>query len=683
MSTLENPNSATDPELSSNSSKQAAQHFNTPFIARSSDLSLSKDHEEDSLLNSIKDGSEEDPTYIPTHSPRDKGKNKAREQHRGNSTESSESSQDSSNGHVYGDRPNRFYGAPSTWYTWTHGEREIAESLATERARDLSVHLFNAFALNSRARHYRMNAVSGKVTTGPNESEGFKPPKVWTAWPLPPEEVPREPAKPIWDSADATSFHEQQDLRPSAELEEMIIATTLRFAKDKLNSRETASEDPEAVPTAHEPQLSLNGSTDLTTTPGPSEVTGNTSSAAGSEVDQGFDPNDMYTSQPYESNETIAEQRKSVEESDSAGDMSPTFLTDDEDARLVLRPIARHVLSKMDDLLTGLHTVRASYAKQRPKRRFNSLSGEDTDAAHAWSSSRSMKRKRARLPNGNADSEFSEGASTSQSKRTKNMRSSHRTPADAKIARLALRDWSEVIGTASLTDWDPDVVARASGRCAAVFGEDMQFRTFFEGERVGRKAAEASSVEHTASGRKPARHSEDPLQPAGWITEAETDVGDTTDVDSEDEEPEILCCPVRDCEQHDHAFTSWLSLQQHMKESHSIKKYGKRKTAKTPRPPVAETADTEAEAYTTEGERRYPCPVSSCSRAQKPFNRRNNLYNHLRKIHQDFDVQTFKKLQRKDVGERRGKWNDERRRHSRPRSTTPFPGEANQMELDD
>lgn len=44
-------------------------------------------------------------------------------------------------------RPNRWRGHPSTWKTWTESERRTWAALENERRRDLSVHLFNAFAL--------------------------------------------------------------------------------------------------------------------------------------------------------------------------------------------------------------------------------------------------------------------------------------------------------------------------------------------------------------------------------------------------------------------------------------------------------------------------------------------------------------------------------------------------------
>lgn len=44
-----------------------------------------------------------------------------------------------------------------------------------------------------------------------------------------------------------------------------------------------------------------------------------------------------------------------------------------------------------------------------------------------------------------------------------------------------LRDWSDVIGAASLSGFKPDVVARAAQRCANLFGQGMDMQTLLEG----------------------------------------------------------------------------------------------------------------------------------------------------------------------------------------------------------
>lgn len=52
---------------------------------------------------------------------------------------------------LYETRPNRWKGNKATWNTYTQEERLLHRSMEQVRNRDLSVHLYNAFALRNRA----------------------------------------------------------------------------------------------------------------------------------------------------------------------------------------------------------------------------------------------------------------------------------------------------------------------------------------------------------------------------------------------------------------------------------------------------------------------------------------------------------------------------------------------------
>lgn len=49
------------------------------------------------------------------------------------------------------------------------------------------------------------------------------------------------------------------------------------------------------------------------------------------------------------------------------------------------------------------------------------------------------------------------------------------------LGNWGLRDWSDVIGAASLSGFKPEVVARAAQRCADLFGQGMEMQTLLEG----------------------------------------------------------------------------------------------------------------------------------------------------------------------------------------------------------
>ena len=48
--------------------------------------------------------------------------------------------------------------------------------------------------------------------------------------------------------------------------------------------------------------------------------------------------------------------------------LRPVMMADDDLATTLLRTSIQHILSKLDDLLLGLHRARAAYASTRPRK---------------------------------------------------------------------------------------------------------------------------------------------------------------------------------------------------------------------------------------------------------------------------------------------------------------------------
>lgn len=667
-SSPEDSNFATDDNVSTSSTGQPAQYAEAIPSSHSSDDSSSGHLEDNELLNlppPIVDDSDEDPTFLPERPQRQRSKAGA-----------DEPQDDSSSGpdavqlsqpltHVYEDRPNRFLGPSSTWYTWTKEERNITSFLSNEQATDLSAHLFNAFALKSRARQHRISVTTGEATDAADYDAYFKPPKVWTAWPLPPEEVPRESQKLIWDPSDPMSYRTSPDLRPSVDLEETCIAMGLHFAKEMFNNRNTDFSTAESDLKGTISPSNSSGGTMQDVIIKADEIPADPPRIAESSNNSDFLFDEVYTSQPYESigqtddGDRINDRQEAVHEN-----VPPMFMADDDDARSILRPITRDMLSRLDRLLFNLHTIRSSYATQGSNIRLKRSSKTDTAAVASVSSSASPRKKDTRLSHTVSRAETSDSASSSHERRTKNMRSSHRTPHDVQISRLALRDWSEILGTASITDWTPDVVGQASERCAALFREDMLFRTFYEGDNSGKKSETAHFIEQTASGREPVKNAEAALHPTGWFTEPGSENEIELDTEIENDGPHDFHCVVRDCDRRHRPFPNWYQLQKHIKDFHRVRRGPKSRSDELPSTSGTDFAETEVED-TTYGDDAYACPVASCNRAQKLFSRLPNLYSHIRKQHRTFDVEKFKKLQSQKRSERRGRQNDHKRRRNR------------------
>lgn len=348
-------------------------------------------------------------------------------------------------------RPNEYRGPPSTWRNWTAPERELATSLDQLGAKDLAVHLFNAVRLKQRGgNRYRRRQVqkSGDENEG-SVGKTWVPPQVWTAWPLAPAEVPREGDERRWEDHDALSKpYPGKTSRPSEVLGELLVAQVLRKARGRFREREWGHSEPETPRSRRK-----------------------SSSKA----------------QPHRSGESNHDEKPM--------ELRPVIMADDERASQILQPTIRHVMAKLDDLLMGLHHARSSYVS------FDDSEDKSQSQTKERMSSRSRARKRNRsisatLPEMIASSGLSEDSAAenelaskamsgprSQTKRPRpSSRKSENCNTRSRKRIMGVRDWSDVLGIASMTGWEPSVVERSAARCASLFGENITFRTLEEGE---------------------------------------------------------------------------------------------------------------------------------------------------------------------------------------------------------
>ncbi|GAB1191688.1 hypothetical protein APSETT444_000870 [Aspergillus pseudonomiae] len=242
-------------------------------------------------------------------------------------------------------RPNRFRGAESQWRKLTAEDRQNAEALETIRARDLAAHLYNAYALRVRARELARQAVEAGESE--DETKFFGPPKRWAAWPMSATEVPRGNEHVRRGEDEAWTLRMRPDPRPSAELEESLMAIMLKDAKEKFQTR-----------------------------PWDDKL----SSVQQWAMSQAKTQNDTATDGEQESDlDLLAEPS-----------LRPVVQADDEKSRLQLRPLTRNILTQFDDLLMALHNAR------------NGGEGADDSSASEWqtdtesiASSISSRKRRA------------------------------------------------------------------------------------------------------------------------------------------------------------------------------------------------------------------------------------------------------------------------------------------------
>ncbi|KAM5449906.1 hypothetical protein MaudCBS49596_004668 [Microsporum audouinii] len=423
-------------------------------------------------------------------------------------------------------RLNKFHGPPSTWRGWTERERHDFAALETIRSRDLSIHLYNSFMLKKAAKEAKAKNLAHSMLNGtpseekPHSASLFAPSRGWAAWPMPVDEVPRADERINRDSDDAWTLRMAPDDRPSAELEECLISHMMKSSRERFEARPWDWRGARRFEREGSPEENDNQSL---TTKEESEFS------------------DFHLPRPK---------------------LRPVVQTDDDKSRRLLRPEARNIIGKLDDLLLSLQEARSTYSSM-PQGLINESKIPNLRARNSATSPpnrRSNPSSEAGSENEKDDDDDS--ASISPSRGPENNVEGFRTfpPTDLspqkQPVRFGLRDWSEIIGVASLTGWPAAAVMRASRRCADLFGEDQVFRTMHEGTvRLGRAEdgmpcwrhaeSDQSETDSTlAEGRPTSRGIDNPKQDAKY-------------------------CPVTGCSRQLRGFSRSWNLNQHLKNAHS------------------------------------------------------------------------------------------------------------------
>lgn len=647
---------------------------------------------------------------------------------------------------TYFTRPNRYHGPPSTWRSWTADDRAVAESLDIARAGDLSVHLYNAFDLKMRSQAEQVarlarngGQIDGKARSDDDEegaSRQFTPPDVWTAWPLRRKHVLRD--SQLQAAARLSRFGPEMYM-PSTPLAEALLATTLRHAKEKWEARSKKAKpqqqttrnhdwkdereftekkiksqeaDEEARGIAADRESVDSGST------AESEAVSNVSNAAA--LNENLPPGtQLFSSQAF----AALDSSSSEDEPSTTGseEDEPVFSADDDRARQLLQPAIRHILTQFDDLLGGLHEARVAYAlkgddsRSRSRSRLSVTQTTTDDEQFIQSGSRAASVKRGRK----RKRALSESRHTGKEQSSRSRGRSATKKSEKRRQQYALRDWSDVMGMALLKGWNTQTVARASERCARLFGQNMAFRTFHQG--IDRKitaqpeepwfeetlayvplqnedhaqdephpltynipSTESQKIEciRTSSSCSRCRSIRSRCQPLNPVSTDElgkkvscsaclslTTLGAQCSGILIQPRPTSAArtCPYQDCPRHAPAksFAKMYHLQRHLTDVHGD--IYSPLTSPAPSTPVTND-HVHNESATPEHIRsatHLSCPVSSCPQSARVYTRSTRLYDHIRRKHPEFDVDALKQIVARS-GER-GKYD---RSRSRSRQAT-------------
>lgn len=436
-------------------------------------------------------------------------------------------------------RPNRWDGPPSTYRQLISDERGAYEAILANRSRDLAAHLYDSFVLRKQ---------KAEASLGP-EDESEDPAavkKVWVGWPMLADNVPRSDEYIRRQFDDPDTYRRAPDPRPSADIEEAIITNLLQTAKGMFMEREWDLEQLRAL---------------------------------------------RVRSQGGQSSKLDTDVRRSKREASEPADpnhepLYPVLQADDDKSRRQLRPLSREILAQMDRVLTGLHHAMQGRTRVRD-------SGEESKSDTGSETSRSRSRSRGRRRATKKSSRASRAQNRSRSRLaadgneemddTPKPRGRKRKPDRYIFHRGEQRDWSEVMGIASMIGLPQDVVMKASKRCADLFGQDMEFRRFHEGRMCKMKRlpsgkwrrayieseTEDENEKDPASAPKPRRRGQAEQLPH-------------YNSDGEPTLPRLalrykgkgahrkfdILCPITTCPRHTDGFSRTWNLTQHLRKAH-------------------------------------------------------------------------------------------------------------------
>ena len=344
----------------------------------------------------------------------------------------------------------------------------------------------------------------------PLQEQIFHPPKVWTAWPLPSDDVPRE-GETGWHEEGYTYKLKQKE-RPSRNLEDILVATTLKYAGERFASRESAEAN---VENSEEPLPSHNIL----------QVDSDVEDQAGIVLVDGIRRSAKRSSVPQPQTQ-----------------LRPVISADDERSRSILRPSVRHTLSMLDETLMALHHARTTCRRYsgsqpntddegiaesvpddspwkrpkgrprdfsdlthrplvpasikehlvepsillpkkkypgRPKKVYPRLEGEN-EQEYLIRIARQQKKPMPSFASPAPNVPVTKSTSPKLKRNTPHKRATSEDLRNRHQRILGLRDWSEVVGTAALVGFSESVVARTTQRCANLFGQGMTMRVMLE-----------------------------------------------------------------------------------------------------------------------------------------------------------------------------------------------------------
>jgi hypothetical protein len=302
--------------------------------------------------------------------------------------------------------------------------------------------------------------------------KSWAPPASWTAWPMRASQVPKDifmPGKPNED--DIYTFRRHGAVTAWGQLEDILSGTILRSAEERFSKRNFHPEESQQRGTNREQKADFQDPDDASTIEvesGGEEGDETESEPATEEDDDDETGDDVEVKKRDETDAARTDtEADEAENSDATSrrnthehllhmdDYRPVLSADDDISYSLLRPHSRHIISKLDDLLTILHNNRvneATHLKLQPRGTETGTPLKDNPDEVPVFSSRKVPRWHHKA---------------------------HEAPRKLVPHYLLgmvtqdCRDWSHILGAAALAGFSEAVIARTAERCRSLFGQDM------------------------------------------------------------------------------------------------------------------------------------------------------------------------------------------------------------------
>jgi hypothetical protein len=306
--------------------------------------------------------------------------------------------------------------AAAAWLKHTAQERAICDAIEREDDTNLTKHIINAHGFY--ANRYSPNGRSYEPVNRQRWISEWHPPASWTAWPMPPELVPRRQHR-VWNS----SIMMNERWVPSRDLENEIFACLLKKSRHRWKRRFRESHERKIQPSSGKSKSYL---------------------LPGRKPAEDREEGENHESYMHRHPENSSENDDIV------------FSADDDKSWAVARQVVRSILTDFDSILLALHSS-VDGVRRGPDER-QSLFREGSKPG--VKSSRQDENNLTRLK----------------------VKKRRKTGIEATATRYNSldRDWSHVLSMASIAGISPRVISRATVRCSAIFNENMIFRSIPE-----------------------------------------------------------------------------------------------------------------------------------------------------------------------------------------------------------